>query len=170
MNKHRDSIDRAILERILSQGPGRVHTPADFLDLGSRAAVDQALSRNARAGLLRRAGRGLYDLPHAHRIWGAIASPADALVEAVARRDKLTLRRLDAAPGPPVTAVFLTDGHSRRIRHGKGDILLKHASPRTLAAASHPAGNPPGERGRKAPVRGPKAPVQGRIAAPRDNS
>ena len=42
MGKHTQSIDRRILGRIRSQGKGRVFTPADFLDLGTRAAVDQA--------------------------------------------------------------------------------------------------------------------------------
>jgi hypothetical protein len=31
--------------------------------------------------------------------------------------------------------MFLTDGRSRRLRHGKSLIVLRHASPRTLAAA-----------------------------------
>lgn len=125
---------------MISYGVGKVFSAADFLDLGSRAAVDQALSRNARAGRLRRASRGLYDLPHGHRLWGDIASPPEALVEAVARRDGLTVKRPEgpparAVPGTPVTAVFLTDGATRRIRHARGDILLKHAAPRSLAAA-----------------------------------
>ncbi len=66
MKKHADSIDAAILNRIQSGAPGDVFAPTDFLDLGSRAAVDQALSRNCRAGLIRKASRGLYDVPHNH--------------------------------------------------------------------------------------------------------
>lgn len=132
--KHQNSIDRAILERILNAGPGKVHAPKDFLDLGSRAAVDQALSRNTRAGRLRKVTRGLYDLPWIHRIWGPIASPPEAVVEALARRDNLTV-----VPDT-VTRTFLTDGRSRRLRHGKSEIRLKHASPRTLARRIAAAG------------------------------
>ena len=42
MKKHADSIDAAILARIRSEAKDRVWAPADFLDLGSRAAVDKA--------------------------------------------------------------------------------------------------------------------------------
>ena len=53
-----------IMKRVSAHGRGRwVCTPKDFLDLGGRQAVDQALSRLVKAGRLRRAGRGLYDLP-----------------------------------------------------------------------------------------------------------
>ena len=48
-----------IMERVAARERGTwVWTPKDFLDVGSRAAVDQALSRLARAGRLRRAGHG----------------------------------------------------------------------------------------------------------------
>jgi hypothetical protein len=46
MKKHADSIDAAILDRIQSGAPGDVFAPTDFLDLGRRAAVDQALFSN----------------------------------------------------------------------------------------------------------------------------
>ncbi len=49
-----------IMKRVRAKGRGKwVCTPKDFLDLGSRAAVDQALSRLATSGDLRRVGRGL---------------------------------------------------------------------------------------------------------------
>ena len=38
------AIDK-IKRRIIGKGRGAVFTPADFLDLGSRACVDQTLSR-----------------------------------------------------------------------------------------------------------------------------
>lgn len=133
--KHRDSIDKAILERIQAAGPCIVHTPRDFLDLGSRAAVDQALSRNARAGRLHKAGRGLYEWPRHHRIWGHLPAAPEAVAEALARRDRLTLVPVPPPPGSGVTCQFLTDGRGRRIRHGKSLIVFRHASPRTLSAA-----------------------------------
>ena len=53
-----------IMRRVRGHGRGKwVCTPKDFLDLGSRAAVDRALGRLARSGRLRRVARGLYDLP-----------------------------------------------------------------------------------------------------------
>lgn len=65
-----------------------VYTPKDFLDLGSRAAIDQALSRLTKSGDLRRVGRGLYDLP---RTSGVLHRPApvdrDSVVAALTRCD-----------------------------------------------------------------------------------
>jgi hypothetical protein len=50
----------SIYLRLFRTGPqDHVWTPQDFIDLGSRAAVDKALSRNCKSGLINRAGRGL---------------------------------------------------------------------------------------------------------------
>ena len=53
-----------IMKRVSKRGRGKwVCTPKDFLGLGSREAVDQALSRLVKAGQLCRVGHGLYDMP-----------------------------------------------------------------------------------------------------------
>lgn len=133
MGKHRESVDGAIINRIKAQGPGKVFTPSDFLDLGSRAAVDQALSRNCRAGVLRKVSRGFYDLPQQHRIWGEIGSPPGAMVEALARRDGIEVRPASVPPDASATTLtYLTDGRSRRLRLGRKEIRLKQVSAKTL--------------------------------------
>ena len=50
-------IDSKILSRIYSCGQGCVVSPGDFLDLGSRRAVDLALYRVAKKGTLRHLGQ-----------------------------------------------------------------------------------------------------------------
>jgi hypothetical protein len=57
------SIASKILIHIYGRRKGCVVTPGDFLDLGSRQAVDLALHRMAKKGTLRRLTRGLYDYP-----------------------------------------------------------------------------------------------------------
>src|SRR5690242_9838489 len=52
-----------ILQRISAGAPRSVWTPADFLDLATRDAIDKALQRLAATGTLRRIDRGLYDKP-----------------------------------------------------------------------------------------------------------
>ena len=149
MKKHADSIDAAILDRIQSGAPGDVFAPTDFLDLGSRAAVDQALSRNCRAGLIRKASRGLYDVPHNHPLIGPLSSSPDAVIKAVARRDGIVLQPaggrcandLGISDQVPAKAVYLTNGRSRRIQVGKSQITLKHASSRTMATAGTVSGH-----------------------------
>ena len=86
MKKHADSIDAAILARIRSGPQDYVWTPADFLDLGPRAAVDKALSRNSQLGILRRAGRGLYHLPRHHPILGSIGPSYDGWQDLLRRK------------------------------------------------------------------------------------
>ncbi len=97
------SVADKIMKRIRRHGRGvRVYTPKDFLDLvadsGTRAAVDQALSRLAKGGTLRRVGRGLYDWPRHSKMLDAAATPSvDAVVAAVARRANITVRRSNLA-------------------------------------------------------------------------
>ena len=68
------SMADKIMQRISENASGRwVCTPRDFLDIGSREAVDQALSRLVKAGRLRRVGRGLY---HELRISAVLKRPA----------------------------------------------------------------------------------------------
>ncbi len=57
------SVPDRIMKRVRASGRGSVFTPSDFLDMAVRGAVDQALSRLAKAGDLRRLARGLYDFP-----------------------------------------------------------------------------------------------------------
>ena len=83
------SMADKIMKRVSSLSSGRwVCTPKDFLDLGSRGAVDQALPRLVKAARLRRVGHALYDVP---RISNVLKRPApvdlDAAIVALARRD-----------------------------------------------------------------------------------
>jgi predicted transcriptional regulator of viral defense system len=61
------------LKRARTSGRGGVFTPSDFLDMAGRAAVDQALSRLAKGGRLRRLARGLYDFPKVHPKLGPLS-------------------------------------------------------------------------------------------------
>ena len=59
---HRSVYDK-LKRQIKKRTPGAVFVTHEFLELRSRAAVDEALSRLAREGVIRRLGRGLYDFP-----------------------------------------------------------------------------------------------------------
>src|SRR5260370_28260150 len=73
--------------RIMEHGNGLPEgTPVvakELLHLGSRAAVDQALSRLVRRGTLMRAGRGIYVRPIESR-FGTRPPVASKVVEAIA--------------------------------------------------------------------------------------
>ncbi len=141
MKKHLDSTDAAILDRIQSGPPDRVWMPVDFLDLGSRAAVDKSLSRNSQTGLLRRAGRGMYHLPRHHPILGALGPSYEGLQDVITRKANGKLfptgahaaNALGLSDQVPMLTWHFTTGPSRRIRRGKGEIVLRHVSPRFVS-------------------------------------
>ena len=123
-------------------------TPRDFLDMAARAAVDQALSRLARAGHLRRLARGLYDFPKLHPKLGALTPAPDDVAQALARETGSHLQ-IDGARAANALGLstqvaaqssWLTDGPSRRVVLGKRVVDLRHASPKHLIAPGSPAG------------------------------
>jgi len=70
-----------VLDRLQSAN-GQIFSVADFLDLGPRSTVDQALSRLARQGKIHRVRRGLYELP---RIGKLLNRPMTQSPDALAR-------------------------------------------------------------------------------------
>lgn len=142
------SIDNKILNRIYGHGRGCVITPGDFLDLGSREAVDVALHRLVKKGTLRRLARGLYDFPRIDPDLGSLSPTTDAIVKALKGRDNILLQPsggyaanlLGLSEQVPMKIVFLTDGPARRVQLGKQVIILKHTTPRAMATAGKVSG------------------------------
>lgn len=136
-------IEQAILARIKARGNGWVFSPSDFIDLGTRAAVDKALSRMAAGAAIRRVSRGLYDVPTHHPIVGASAPSIDQVATALAGKGGTRLQPTGAyaanllglSDQVPAKVVFLTDGRSKRVQLGKLSIALKQTSPRIMATA-----------------------------------
>jgi len=148
MGKHATSVDTQVLARIRANKPEWIFTPADFADLGSRAAVASALKRHKAVGTIRQFARGLYGLPRKHALLGELQPGIDALIATLERRDGVRFHpagayaanMLGLSEQVPARVMFLTDGPSRRIRVGSLDITLKHAAPRNMAAAGRLSG------------------------------
>jgi hypothetical protein len=142
------SVPDRIMRRARAGGRGGVFTPRDFLDLAARAAVDQALSRLAKTGKLRRLARGLYDYPKVHPKLGPLSPTPDDVAQALARetgsRVQIAGARAANALGlstqVPAKSTYLTDGPSRRVVLGKRVVDLRHASPKHLIAPGSAAG------------------------------
>lgn len=139
------SIQDTIGQHLRRQGRGKVFTPKDFLEIGSREAVDQALSRLARAATVQRVGRGLYYYPKINKRLGIVVPPdVDEIAEALARQTGSRIapsgataaNRLGLSTQVPARPVYLTDGRSRRVRVGNLIVELKHVPPKEL-----PVGN-----------------------------
>jgi len=142
------STSQAIRERIASQPPGEPFTPTLFTGLGSRAAIDQALMRQAKAGNVERIGHGVYVRPKIGR-FGIKSVPApEQVARTVAEAEGARIevhgaeaaRRLGLSTQMPTQPVFLTTGSSRQIRMGKLVVRLQRVAPRKLALAGRPAG------------------------------
>lgn len=137
-----------VMRRVRARGRGTVFTPHDFVDLGGRAKVDQALSRLTRRGSIRRLARGLYDYPRVSPLLGLVSPRPDAVARAIARRTRSTVQiggaqaanSLGLSTQIPAHAIYLTDGPSRQVAIGQRVIRLRRASPKHLIGAGSPAG------------------------------
>ena len=138
------SVVDKILARIRRFGRGHVCTPRDFVDLASRASVDQALSRLVRAGQLRRIGRGLYDYPKTSARLGVLAPSPKAVERALARRSGATLKSsagqvanaLGVSTQVPMRTVLETTGRSRTVTVQGRTMRLVHRAPSKLGRPS----------------------------------
>lgn len=106
-----------ILRRIAKARPRAVWTPVDFLDLGSRDAVDKVLQRLVGTGDLRRIDRGLYDKPGINSLTQQPTAPDPReVIDAIARRDQIRVLvdgstiSCTAAPMPPRSATICATG------------------------------------------------------------
>ena len=138
-----------IMKRAAEHDRGKwVCTPKDFLDLGSREAVDQALSRLVKAGQLRRVGHGLYDMP---RMSDVLKRPAPvdlgAAIAALARRDDVRImpdglvaaNQLGLTNAVPAKTSYVTDGYSRTLTIDGRTVRFRHAGPSVMRWAGRPS-------------------------------
>jgi Family of unknown function (DUF6088) len=137
-----------IQKRMAAEAPFGVWTPTDFLDLGSRDAVDQALSRMASAGDIRRVTRGLYDLPRSNTLTGKPTNPDPRrVIDALARRDQTRMlvdgltaaNDLGLTDAVPAKIAVHTDARLRPIKLGAQIITFKLTAPSRLYWAGRPA-------------------------------
>jgi Family of unknown function (DUF6088) len=126
-----------IMKRARAHGRGtRVYSPKDFLDLGSRAAIDKALSRLVAAGTLRRVSRGLYDWPqHSTMLNRSVPPNINAVVDAVQRRANVralpgnlaAANALGLTNAVPTRAEFLVSRKVSNIAVGNRVVSFKTA-------------------------------------------
>ncbi len=132
-----------IVGRIRARGRGKVYVNKDFLDLGSRAAIDQALSRMVKEGIIRRIGRGLFDYPRSNANLGIVLSPdIDDVAQAVARKrgsfvqpsGAVVANAVGLSTQVPGKNVYLTNASSGKIELGKQTLTIKHVAPKMIGA------------------------------------
>jgi len=146
----RNSTKKRILRRLRSKGRGIVFVTKDVIDLGNRDAVDQALSRLATDGTIRRIAHGVYDFPKIHKRLGPLTPDPDSVARALARKNGCRLQVsgaraanfLGLSTQVPAKTVYLTDGPTRSVRVLVGNqvIQFQHRSPRCFAGAGKASG------------------------------
>lgn len=137
-----------VLSRVTSGPPKSVWTAADFLDLGSRDAVDKALQRLVASNDIRRIDSGLYDKPQ-HNPLTRQGNPPDPaqVIDAVARRDQIRVlvdgmtaaNDLGLTNAVPAKIVVHTDARLRPIHLGNLTISFKPTAASKLFWAGRPA-------------------------------
>ena len=141
------TLPEIILQQAQSLPEGGVLSPKEFLHLGSRAAVDQAFSRLAKAGKLLRVARGVYTALVTTR-FGTRSPAPEKIVKALAEQSgeivvphgASSANVLGLTRQVPIREVYLTSGRSRKLRFGQSEVLLKHAPHWMLALGARPAG------------------------------
>ena len=129
------TITQTITRRIRAKKRGWVFTPKDFLDIGSRASVDQALSRLVKQNIIRRLDRGIYDFPKKHSSLGLLSPSVNDLAKAVAAQTgdiifpsgAVSANYLSLSTQVPARPVFMTNGTSRIKKIAGRHVKLQHA-------------------------------------------
>jgi len=131
---------RTVAEKILSEAAklpeGALISAKEFLHLGTRLAVDQALKRLSERKELMPLYRGVYVSPIKTR-FGVRAPAAEKVIEQIAATHAEAIVPHGAAAANwlgltaqvPIKLVFLTSGKSRRLKLGAQVVELKHAPP-----------------------------------------
>ena len=141
------SLPQLIEKQAADLPEGALLHPKALLHLGSRAAIDQALSRLARSGRLLRVCQGVYVRPVETRFGsrppdvGKVISSLSALWgEAIVPCGGAEANALGLTTQVPVRSVYLTSGPNRWLTFGEVTVELRHAPRWQLAAPSRPAG------------------------------
>lgn len=148
MKSNTQTTDFKVRSRIYGNGRGWVLTPNSFRGVGSRDAIDSAISRLWKEGTIRKLARGLYDYPVQDPVLGTVAPSADQIARALVVRDVIRLQPsgayaaniLGLSEQVPSRVVFLTDGPARKVTLGKREIILQHTTPRNMATAGRKSG------------------------------
>src|SRR5436190_16992391 len=131
------TIEEKMLSRIYGNGRGWAFSQADFADLGSRSAVDLALHRREKEGLIRRVIRGVYDHPrHSDLLQKTVSPDLDQVAHALARKfawriqpDGATAQNLlGLSTQVPARVLYLSDGPDRSYKVENTALIFEHTA------------------------------------------
>lgn len=135
-----DPIADKLVARIKARG-GTPVSISDLLDVGSRSAIKQALSRLTKDGAIQRVGRGIYAWPQFSTLFQEPVPPSvDALAKAWARSNSLRIvpsganaaNLLGMSTQVPAKYVYYTNGRTQRVRLGGASVQFLNRGPKTM--------------------------------------
>ena len=142
------SLPRLILDHASNSPEGTLLCPNALLHLGTRAGIDQALSRLARRGRLLRVFQGMYVTPVETRfgtrppsVEKVIGSLSSLFGETIVPSGGAAANALGLTTQAPVKTVYWTSGPNRRLKLGELEIDLRHAPRWQLVAPYRKAGD-----------------------------
>ncbi len=137
-----------IMSHAAESPEGTLLCPSALLHLGSRAAVDQALSRLARKGELLRVCQGVYVRPTQTRfgprppaVEKVLTSLSATWGETIVPCGGTAANALGLTTQVPVRSVYLTSGPNRKLKLGGLAVELRHAPRWQLVAPHRTAGD-----------------------------
>ena len=142
------NVSREIEKKIKGLKRGKPFRSSNFLNLGRRAAIDQALWRLVKTGAITRIKSGVFVKPEKNAYVGEVLPGPEEVVKYLAHHsgDKIGTNGAEAARRFGFTTqvssqpVYLTNGPGRKFRLGNLHVQLKHVAARKMALAGRPAG------------------------------
>ena len=142
-----ERLTTQIINAIRQMPEGTLLRATALLHLGSRAAIDQSLSRLVKRSVLMRVGRGLYVLPvetrfgkHAPLTQDLMEQLGEQTGEVIVTSGAAAASRLGLTTQVPVQEIYLTSGRTRTMRLGDRIVQLRHAKKWELSYARRAAG------------------------------
>ena len=131
------SVENKAVKKLDREGRGWAFSPSDLAPLGSRAAIDLALHRLTRKGLIRRVIRGVYVYPRRSELLGQELAPdVDQVAYALARKfgwriqpsGSVAQNIIGLSTQVPASFVYLSDGPSRSYKLNSITLTYQHTA------------------------------------------
>ncbi len=138
----------SVRAHVSTLAPGEPFTSSDLLPVGTRASVDQALSRLVRADVIERIARGVFARPRTNPYVCNVTPSPEQVARAVARSTGSVIevhgaeaaREFGLTTQVPMRPVYLTSGRSRTMQAAGVEIQMRHVADSRLLLAGRPAG------------------------------
>jgi hypothetical protein len=130
------SLAGTVTNRINHIALDSVFSTKDFLALGDRLNINNALSSLCKRGVIQRIANGIYYKPLKFGSLGNVPPKADQIIQAIMKRTGEVICMTGVAAANTLglsnqvqgRAVYLTTGRSRKVKAGDSFITLQHTS------------------------------------------